>query len=326
MVVSGDCHARWPGCPGERCLGRAGRGPCADAGRVPPGSLSVPAPAHGMLARERTDASIAGAMQAVGASPRVPGADRDGQRAFLPLDNVPAIPTVSLDVVSLVASSCGHYREHIEQRAAHECAVHVATLDGFATRIQYRHPPRAQPVAPLRERHCRGPRLPPRRCTAQALSRPQGQPGGAPGRQQQPHRLPMPRHALPTRFSSFCLLVMASPPRDTRRDPLISQQTSGIVGGADRRCIAGALAAFLLTAGRVARRSYPLQSRRPGRDDGGIISPPDHIERPPIGLTVSSSTPTMAPVIARPIVHGRGLPQGAATRHEIRPLYPGLMD
>jgi hypothetical protein len=95
---------------------------------------------------------------------------------------------------------------------------------------------------------------------------------------------------------------------------------------ADRRCIEGALAVFLLTACHVERRGYPLQSRLPGRDDGGIISQPDHIERPPIGLTVSSSTPTMAPVIARPVVHGRGLPQGADTRHEIRPLYPRLMD
>ena len=144
--------------------------------------------------------------------------------------------------------------------------------------------------------------------------------------EQQPNRLTLPRDALPTRLSSFCLLAMASPPRDTRRNPLISQHTSGIVSGADRRCIAGALAAFLLTAGRVERRSYPLQSRLPGRDDGGIISQPDHIERPPLGLTVSSSTPTMAPVIARPVVHGRGLPQGAETRHEIRPLYPRLMD
>src|SRR5437773_4994794 len=36
-------------------------------------------------------------------------------------------PTVSLDVISLVASSCGYYRGQIEQRAAHEFAVHVAT-------------------------------------------------------------------------------------------------------------------------------------------------------------------------------------------------------
>ena len=188
------------------------------------------------------------------------------------------------------------------------------------------HPPRAQPVAPLRERHCR-------RSTAapEALHRsgPLARSGTTRWRtreEQQPHRLTMPRDALPTRLSSFCLLAMASPPRDTRRNPWISQQTSGIGSGADRRLIDGALAAFLLTAGRVARRRYPLQSRLPGRDDGGIISPPDHIERPPMGLTVRSSTPTMAPVIARPVVHGRGLPQGADTRHEIRPLYPRLMD
>jgi hypothetical protein len=225
-----------------------------------------------------------------------------------------------------VASSCGHYRGHIAPRAAHAFAVHVATQNGLAKRRPYRHPPRAQPVAPLRERHCRGPRLPPRRGTAQALERAQGQPGGAPGRKQQPHRLTIPRDALPTRLASVCLLAMASPPRDTRRNPLISQHTGEIVSGADSKCIEGALAAFLLTAGRVARRSYPLQSRLPGRDDGGIISQPDHMERSPIGLTVRSSTPTMAPVIARPVVHGRGLPQGAETRHEIRPLYPGLMD
>src|SRR5438270_10589456 len=36
------------------------------------------------------------------------------------------IPTVSLDVISLVASSCRYYRGQTEQRAAHEFAVHVA--------------------------------------------------------------------------------------------------------------------------------------------------------------------------------------------------------
>jgi hypothetical protein len=91
VVVSGDCHARWPGCPGELCLGRAVRGPCADAGRVHQGSLWVPAHAHGVLARERTDAEIAGATKAVWASPRVTGADHDSQRAFLPLYDVPAM-------------------------------------------------------------------------------------------------------------------------------------------------------------------------------------------------------------------------------------------
>ena len=97
-----------------------------------------------------------------------------------------SMPTVSLDVISLVASSCGYYRGHIEQRAAHEFAVHVAIQRGRAKRPQHRHPPRAQPVAPLRERHCRRPRLPPRRCTAQAPSRDQGQPGGAHGRSNDP--------------------------------------------------------------------------------------------------------------------------------------------
>jgi probable HAF family extracellular repeat protein len=48
-------------------------------------------------------------------------------------------------------------------------------------RIQHRHPPRAHPVAPMRERHCRRPRLPPRCCTDQAPYRAQGQPGGAHG-------------------------------------------------------------------------------------------------------------------------------------------------
>jgi hypothetical protein len=91
-------------------------------------------------------------------------------------------PTVSLGVISLVASSCGYYRGHIEPRAAHEFAVPLATQRGLAKRLQHRHPPRAQPVAPLRERHCRRPRLPPRRCTAQAPYRAQGHPGGTHGR------------------------------------------------------------------------------------------------------------------------------------------------
>ena len=70
-------------------------------------------------------------------------------------------PTISLDVISLVASSCGYYRGRIEHRAAHAFAVPVATQRGLAPRRQHRHPPRAQPVAPRRERHCRGPWLPP---------------------------------------------------------------------------------------------------------------------------------------------------------------------
>ena len=96
------------------------------------------------------------------------------------------IPTVSLDVISLVASSCGYDRGQIEQRAAHEFAVHVATQRGLAKRTQHRHPPPAQPVAPMRERPCRRPRLTPRRCTDQAPYRDQGHPGGAHGRRNDP--------------------------------------------------------------------------------------------------------------------------------------------
>ena len=121
------------------------------------------------------------------------------------------IPTVSLDAISLVASSCGYYRGQIARRAAQYCTAHLAAQRGRATRLPHRQPPRVQPVAPMRERNCRRPRRPPRRCTAQAPSRAQGHPGGAYRSRNDPHRLPMPRDALPTRLSSFRLLVMASP-------------------------------------------------------------------------------------------------------------------
>jgi hypothetical protein len=95
-------------------------------------------------------------------------------------------PTVSLDVISLVASSCGYYRGQIEHRVAHAFAVHLATQRGLAKRRQHRHPPHAQPVAPMREHHCRRPRLPPRSCTDQAPSRDQRQSGGTHGRSNAP--------------------------------------------------------------------------------------------------------------------------------------------
>jgi len=56
--------------------------------------------------------------------------------------------------------------------------VHVATQSGCAKRLQHRHPPRAQPVAPMRERHCRRLQLTPRSGTAQVPLREQGYPGG----------------------------------------------------------------------------------------------------------------------------------------------------
>ena len=108
------------------------------------------------------------------------------------------IPTVSLDVISLVASGCGYSRGHIEHRAAHEFVVHVATQRGRAKRIPHRHPPHVQPVAPMRERHCRRPRLNPRRGTEQAPSRDQGHPGGAHGRGNDP-------------ITSPCLVMRCSP-------------------------------------------------------------------------------------------------------------------
>ena len=138
------------------------------------------------------------------------------------------IPTVSRDVISLVANSCGCYRGQIEQHAAQEFTVHVVTQSGLAKRLPHRHPPRVQPMAPRRERPCRRPRLPPRRGTAQAPSRAQGHPGGAhvpvfhargvpqcpalsrsgtprwrTREEKRPHRLTIPRDAMPAHLSSF---------------------------------------------------------------------------------------------------------------------------
>jgi hypothetical protein len=70
----------------------------------------------------------------------------------------PFKPTVSLDVIALVTSSCRYDRGQIEHRAAHAFAAHVATQRGRAKRRQHRPPPRAQPdvhgcprgVAPIR--------------------------------------------------------------------------------------------------------------------------------------------------------------------------------
>jgi hypothetical protein len=59
-------------------------------------------------------------------------------------------PTVSLDVMSLAASSCGYTRGEIKPRVAQEFTAHVAPQRGLAERPQPRYPPRAQPVAPVR--------------------------------------------------------------------------------------------------------------------------------------------------------------------------------
>src|SRR5438132_9281489 len=71
-------------------------------------------------------------------------------------------PTVCLDVISLVASSCGYDSGQIEQRVAHELARHWVTHGGPAERPQHRHPPHAPPVAPVLQHQGRRPRLTPR--------------------------------------------------------------------------------------------------------------------------------------------------------------------
>ncbi len=50
-----------------------------------------------------------------------------------------AISTVALNVISLVASSCGYDRGSIEHRAAQEFTAHVATQRGHAEHPRHRH-------------------------------------------------------------------------------------------------------------------------------------------------------------------------------------------
>jgi len=77
----------------------------------------------------------------------------------------------------------------------------MTTQRGRAKRLQHRHPPRVQPVAPLRERHCRRSRLPPRSCTEQAPHREQGHPGDRTREEQRP--------------KCFTFLVWRCPPADS---------------------------------------------------------------------------------------------------------------
>src|SRR5712691_6146371 len=121
------------------------------------------------------------------------------------------IPTVSLGVTSAVVSSCGHDSGQIEQLVAHELAGHWATHAEPAERTQHRHPPHAQPLAPVRQHQGRRPRLPPRGCTEQTPPSDEGQPCGRIREEQRHHRSLVPREAMPRRRSSFRLLAMASP-------------------------------------------------------------------------------------------------------------------
>src|SRR5262249_41952111 len=99
-------------------------------------------------------------------------------------------PTVGVDVIALVASSCGYTRGESAPRVAQSCTAYVATQRGRAARPQQRQLPRAQPVALMREHHGSRPRLTPRRCTAQAPRREQGHPGGRTREEKRPRRSP----------------------------------------------------------------------------------------------------------------------------------------
>ena len=114
----------------------------------------------------------------------------------------------------------GYYRGHIEPHAAQECTVHVATQRGRAKRLQHRHPPCVQPAAPMRECHCRRPRLPPRRGTAEAPSREQGHPGGAHGRRHDPSASPCHGKRCPP-VSLLLPPGHGFPTLDARCNPLI---------------------------------------------------------------------------------------------------------
>jgi hypothetical protein len=120
------------------------------------------------------------------------------------------IPTVALDVISLMASSCGYYRG---QNRATRCAIiHGARGDTERARETYTTPPFAARSA--RCAHA-GAALQTSTAAPEAwhragtLSRSRT-PRWRPREKKRPHRLTIPRDALPTRPSSFRLLAMAS--------------------------------------------------------------------------------------------------------------------
>ena len=124
--------------------------------------------------------------------------------------SAPPTPTVYLDVIALVASSCRYNRGVIEPRVAHECTVHAAAQRGLAERPQHCHPPRAQPVAPVWQPHGRRPRLPLVGRTDQAPPREQSASGGRTRAEPRHHRSTVPCDARPTRLAYFRLRVLAS--------------------------------------------------------------------------------------------------------------------
>ena len=96
----------------------------------------------------------------------------------------------------------------VRRERAHKWCLHIQeyttcpkifigiALERRAQRLPHRHPPRAQPVAPLRERPCRRPRLPPECGTAQAPLALRATPVAHTEAQPTPG-LTMPRDAMP---------------------------------------------------------------------------------------------------------------------------------
>jgi hypothetical protein len=134
-------------------------------------------------------------------------------------------------------------------RAIKRCPVQATTSSGPLTlslaviplrakRLQSRHPSRSAqcPHCPMGASLQMSTAAPEAWHRSGTLVR-SGTTRGRTREEQRLNRLTIPRDALPTRLSSFCLLAMASPPRDTRRNPLISQHSSGIVSGVDSRSI-----------------------------------------------------------------------------------------
>ena len=83
--------------------------------------------------------------------------------------------------------------------------------EGLAKRLQHRHPPHVQPVAPVRERHCRRPRLTPEAWHRSGTLSRSGTPWWRTQKEKGRNRLTISHDAMPARLSNFRLLGMTSP-------------------------------------------------------------------------------------------------------------------
>ena len=90
----------------------------------------------------------------------------------------PLNPTVCLDIILLMTSSCGYDSGQIAQLVARSLVGHGATHGEPAERSQHRHQQHVQPVAPVRQRQDQRPRLTPRGFTHHAPPSDAGQPYG----------------------------------------------------------------------------------------------------------------------------------------------------